>query len=40
MTNVPKISVVCTGIRVKSWKKFYKNLEKLSKIRMASHLLV
>ena len=26
MTNVPKISVVCTGIRVKSWKKFYENL--------------
>ena len=26
MTNVPKISVVCSGIRVKSWKKFYENL--------------
>tara|TARA_B100001146_G_scaffold223705_1_gene239079 strand:+ start:53 stop:913 length:861 start_codon:yes stop_codon:yes gene_type:complete len=26
MTNVPKISVVCSGIRVKSWKRFYENL--------------
>lgn len=26
MSIVPKISVVCTGIRVKSWKKLYENL--------------
>ena len=26
MSNLPKITVVCSGIRVKSWKKFYDNL--------------
>ena len=26
MSIVPKISVVCSGIRVENWKKFYENL--------------